>query len=228
MENIKINRFSIRKASALIILSVSIALLVNFFLEMIIVYNGLPNLDYRMTQPLLNNNSITNNYITYVILILIALISSASFFVSRIAGIVLTSAIVITGITTFITTDVSTERQKIMTERYELIIKETPLYSNTENARKLREAIKNKQPEVFVNILKDTESNTSSDVKKVIALLKIILEITPELKDKMILALSDEFLSVKEYNDIRVDILEIVTKSKLDSNQVALLAEIRN
>lgn len=110
MENIKINRFSIRKASALIILSVSIALLVNFFLEMIIVYNGLPNLDYRMTQPLLNNNSITNNYITYVILILIALISSASFFVSRIAGIVLTSAIVITGITTFITTDVSTER----------------------------------------------------------------------------------------------------------------------
>lgn len=115
-----------------------------------------------------------------------------------------------------------------MTERYELIIKETPLYSNTENARKLREAIKNKQPEVFVNILKDTESNTSSDVKKVIALLKIILEITPELKDKMILALSDEFLSVKEYNDIRVDILEIVTKSKLDSNQVALLAEIRN
>lgn len=228
MENIKINRFSIRKASALIILSVSIALLVNFFLEMIIVYNGLPNLDYRMSQPLLNNNSITNNYITYVILILIALISSASFFVSRIAGIVLTSAIVITGITTFITTDVSTERQKIMTERYELIIKETPLYSNTENARKLREAIKNKQPEVFVNILEDTESNTSSDVKKVIALLKIILEITPELKDKMILALSDEFLSVKEYNDIRVDILEIVTKSKLDSNQVALLAEIRN
>jgi len=154
--------------------------------------------------------------------------SSASFVVSRIARIVLTSAIVITGITTFITTNVDTERQKIMTERYELIIKETPLYSNTENARKLREAIKNKEPENFIKILEDTESNISYDVKKEIALLKIVLEITPELKDKTNKALSDGFLSVKEYKDIRSDILEIVTKSKLDSNQIALLSEIRN
>ena len=228
MKNMKINKSSIGDASALIILSISIALLIKFFLEMIIVYNGLSSLDYRMFQPALNNDSSTNNYISYVILLLIVLISSASFFVSRIAGIVLTSAIVITGITTFITTDVDTERQKIMTERYELIIKENPLYSNTENARKLREAIKNKEPEVFVNILKDTESNTSFDAKKEIALLKIVLEITPELKDKTNIALSDGFLSIKEYKEIRSDILEIVTKSKLDNNQMALLSEIRN
>lgn len=228
MENMKINKSSIIDASALIILSIAIAILVNMFLDRIIVYNGLTSLDYRMLQPELSSNSSTINYSAYVILILIALISSASFFVSRIAGIILTSTIIITGITTLITTDVDNERQKIMTERYELIIKKNPLYSNTENARKLREAIKNKEPEIFIKILEDTESNSSYDVKKEIALLKIVLEITPELKDKTNIALIDGFLSVKEYKEIRSDILEIVTKSKLDNNQIALLSEIRN
>lgn len=190
----------------------------------LILHTTIPLFNYmgitgQVNSPFSNDDSNLIVYVLFSILIIPFLITK-----NKLMFVMLISTVTIIQIP-FI--NVSNARLSAMKLRYERLIINEPTYANTENSKKLLVAIKDNNPDEFIKILENTADNKKIDDASANNLLSIVLDVMPEYKPQLKVMLSDNYLTINEYNSIKKDILATITKKDLNSEQIAMIGVLK-
>lgn len=118
-------------------------------------------------------------------------------------------------------------RLNAMKKRYNDLIEKEPSYANTENSKKLLVAIKTNNPDVFIQILANSDENKKIDDKSANYLLSIVLDVLPEYRKELKDMLADNYLTISEYNSIKKELLANIIKKDLNSDQIAMIGGLK-
>jgi len=125
-------------------------------------------------------------------------------------------------------------KEMIQTEKfknsYNHLISKNENYKNTENARKIRvaiEAYSQENAKIAYDVLKNKNQNTSQDIDKVMNLINVIKQTTPELIPELKIVMTDNFMSLEEYNSLREKTLKNISLATLTNEQLVLLGSIK-
>lgn len=195
--------------------------LLSFGLEnFIALYN------YKLeSQSLFNNDGLVNysNNDLYLFLILTSL---GIFFIAK-NKLILGPLMVITFCYQLYVQDSENVRLEVMKERYAKILNYSPLYKNTENSKKLEQAIKDNNPNLFIKVLENINENKQVTKFELNNILEITVNIYPENKELLKNYLKDNYITYKEYNDLKYKAIKNLDFKKLNSEQVALLGVLK-
>ncbi len=114
-------------------------------------------------------------------------------------------------------------KNKAIAYQYNYIEKNVPKFLNTNKGQLLTLSYKEKDFEKFNLILNDKdEINQSSDIE-LNTILKITKYILPEIKEEVLIVISDDYFSKSEYKRISKIITEKLINKDLNKEQIALL-----
>ena len=101
---------------------------------------------------------------------------------------------------------------------YSSFIYQNKNYENTKNGQIVKKALEGYNAENYkaaLSVLRNYDGNHSQDLDKVVNLVNVIKQITPELIPDLKTAMNDNFVSIQEYESLRQKTIKNISLAKL-------------
>lgn len=201
---------------------------------MYFLHNTVPLYKYPelFVSPLLSelalifSNSIFIILINLIGLVLLAMVVTIS--LNSIRNIVLWSVLTVISISVMLfIQDFDQYRINKMQLRYNELSLIYPSFEKSSIAEQFQNAISNKDPKTFVSLLENEDSIRQTTPEQLNSILRIAIDVVPEIKNDVLLALNDNYFTKEEYLNLSQLILEKIKNKELNNEQLAILTTLR-